>query len=638
MCGISGVAGRFDPQTGLEQVRALNRSLEGRGPDAEGLESWPGCVLGHRRLSIFDLSELGRQPMLSSDRGIGVVFNGAIYNFLELRRELEAAGYAFRSRTDTEILVHGYRHWGIDKLLPRLRGMFAIAIWDAAAGKLTMFRDRLGVKPLYYAERNGQFAFASTARALHAAGFASELDLDGVSEFLEYGYVTDDRSIYAGVRKVPAAGVIEWTPSSGARREWQYWQLPEPSRELARITFGEAVEQAESIFLDAVKMRLEADVKVGALLSGGVDSSLVCWAIARHGGNIGSFTIGTPNDPMDESADAVATARKLGIPHQVIPVDPEDSPGPADLAAAYGEPFACASALGMLRVSKAVKQEATVLLTGDGGDDIFLGYPEHKVFWMAERLAKRVPGGMLLPAWKQARKALPQTGLLRRAKHFGDYILGGLGAVAAVHDGLPFYEAHGLLGPKLRGTSVTHRSMAWSAASARNLMTEFLAFDRRTRFTGEYMTKVDGGAMRYAVEARSPFLDHVLWEFAGALPYGLRLEGGVLKAILREMARRNIGERVATGAKKGFGIPVQRWVAGRWGAKFQELMSESRLAREGWINSGRVLETWKKFSAAGEVPNQLWYLFVLETWFRQEQAQPPVHQQPPPVLQHTVLG
>jgi asparagine synthase (glutamine-hydrolysing) len=322
MCGIAGLAGDFEAAIGQNAVRILNQSQALRGPDAEGMESWPGAVLGHRRLSIFDLSALGNQPMLSPDRQVGVVFNGAIYNFRDLRRELEDNGFEFRSQSDTEVLVHGYRQWGAVKMLAKLRGMFAVGIWDAQNRKLTLFRDRLGVKPLLYAVRGDQFAFASTARALHEAGFSNEIDLDGVTEFLDYGYVTDDRSIYSGVHKVPAGGMLEWT--DGELRITRYWELPQADAD-SKISFDEAVERTESIFLDSVKLRLAADVKVGALLSGGVDSSLVCWAIAKLGGNIRAFTIGTPNDPMDESADAAATARSLGIPHQIIPLAPDDA-------------------------------------------------------------------------------------------------------------------------------------------------------------------------------------------------------------------------------------------------------------------------------------------------------------------------
>ncbi len=623
MCGIAGLIGPCEPHRGRQAVHAMTDSLAWRGPDAEGFACWPGAILGHRRLSIFDLSELGNQPMLSADRQVGVVFNGAIYNFLELRRELEQEGCEFRSRSDTEVLVHGYRRWGIETMLPKLRGMFAIGIWDAAKRKLYLVRDRLGVKPLLYAIQGATLAFASTARALRDAGYATEIDEDSVMEFLEFGYVTDDRCIYRGVQKAPAGGLVEW--SDGQLRVSSYWELPRAG-ERARVSFRDAVEQTESLFLESVKLRLEADVKVGALLSAGVDSSLVCWAIAKLGGDIGAFTIGAPNDPMDESGDAAITARTLGIPHRIIPVAPGDAPNVGELVSAYGEPFACASALGMLRVCKAVKHEATVLLTGDGGDDIFLGYPEHKNLWMAQRLAEKLPDAAL-PAWKRLRRLFPDSGALKRARHFLDYATGGIGAVARAHDGLPVYWRRKLLGGRLEDRTVSQRGIPWSHSSAEKLLSEFLDYDRKTRFTGEYMTKVDGGAMRYAVEARSPFLDHHLWEFAGALPFGLRLHQGRLKAVLREIARRNIGDRVARGPKRGFGIPVRRWLAGRWGADFQQSMLDSRLEKEGFIRSGRVLDFWKERSASGEVPNQLWYLFVLETWLRNEESRPAVRLQ-----------
>lgn len=594
-------------------------SLARRGPDAEGLESWPsGAVFGHRRLSIFDLSEAGKQPMLTDDGRLGVVFNGAIYNFHELRAELVQAGYRFHSQTDTEVLLHGYRHWGIEKLIARLRGMFAIGLWDEDSRRLFLIRDRLGVKPLFYKElEGGGIAFASTARALRDAGVAGGIDEQAIADFLEFGYVTDARAIYRQTFKVPAATAMEWH-NNRIVRQWEYWQPAETGSSTVR-SFEEAVEQTESIFLDAVRLRLEADVPVGTLLSGGVDSSLVCWAIAKLGGDVRAFTIGTPNDPWDESGDAAATARTLGIRHDVINVSAEDAPDVHELTSAYGEPFACASALGMLRVCRAVKPYATVLLTGDGGDDVFLGYPEHKNLWMAQKAAAFVPT-FASRLWPSVRQWIPQTGIAGRAVHFADYSMGGLGAVADVHDGLPVFHRDGLLGERMRDATVSQRDIPWSLPSGRRVLSDFLAYDRKTRFVGEYLTKVDGGAMHYAVEARSPFLDQVLWNFAASLPFEIRLHGGTLKAVLRELARRRIGERVASGRKRGFGVPVQRWLAGKWRAGFEELMRDSVLGREGFINPQAVLQSLGQSAQRGFTPNQLWYVFVLEQWFRQEQT------------------
>lgn len=617
MCGIAGIAGFDDGRDAERRVRRMTDALARRGPDGEGLEAWPRAVLGHRRLAIFDLSNAGRQPMLSEDARVGVVFNGAVYNFRALRAELEARGCAFRSETDTEVLVHGYREWGLDKLVARLRGMFAFGLWDDAEQKLFLVRDRLGVKPLVYALTDeGRLAFATHVRALRAGGFVGELDTRAVAEYLEYGYVPDGRSVYLGARKVAAATIVEWSARDGRVTEREYWQPPRVE-EGARRSFDEAVEEAERLFLRAVELRLQADVPVGALLSGGVDSSLVCWAIRELGGRITAYTVGTPGDPWDETADARETARELGVEHRVLELSADDAPGVGELVEAYAEPFACASALGMLRVSRAVSREATVLLTGDGGDDAFLGYPEHKHFFLAARLARATPGAAAR-AWLACRGRVPRVGLLRRAASFMDYASGGLGAVACAHDGLPFYERARLLGERLAGVEIPQRAIAWSHPSARRVLEEFLRYDRRGRFVGEYMTKVDGATMHYALEARSPFLDQELWEHAARLPFEVRLRGGRLKAVLRELARRKLGARVAEGRKRGFGVPVGRWLAGRWRGAFEEAMRDSVLARDGWVNSAAVLEESRRAAARGHAPNQLWYLFVLETWLRRE--------------------
>ena len=616
MCGIAGLAGSGDREESRFRVRRMMSTLARRGPDGEGLEAWDsGAVLGHRRLSIFDLSDAGRQPMLSPDSSVGIVFNGAIYNFRELRAELETQNYKFKSHTDTEVLVHGYDAWGLDRLLDKIRGMFAFALWDDRKRTLFLVRDRLGVKPLLYACRDGQIAFASTARALRAGGFVDEIDDRAIADYLEFGYVTDDRSIYRGAQKVAAATVVEWSEGRVQRRE--YWRPPVPSN--TQASFDEAVEETERLFLRAVDRRLYADVPVGSLLSGGVDSSLVCWAIAQLGGDVTAFTVGTPGDPADETADAVETATRLGIRHQVIELAGDTGSNLDELVSAYGEPFACASALGMLRVSKAVRGSATVLVTGDGGDDVFLGYPEHRHLFLAQKLARSLPG-FVANGWRKGQDKFPQvgSGSLKRLRSFLNYSTGGLGAVACAHDGLPSYERHGMLGERLRGVSVSQRDIGWSAESGRNVLAEFLEYDRAGRFVGEYMTKVDGATMFHSLEARSPFLDQDLWEFASGLSYETRLHGGNLKAVLRELARRKMGERVAGGRKRGFTIPVGRWLVGRWREALTESLQASLLDREGWINARAALERLNVAVDEGSAPNQLWYIFVLESWLRNE--------------------
>jgi asparagine synthase (glutamine-hydrolysing) len=613
MCGIAGIAGELEQTLAVNAVGRMISTLARRGPDGDGIEVWNSAVLGHRRLAVFDTSEAGRQPMLSPDGSIGIVFNGAVYNFRTLRNDLESLGYQFQSQTDTEVLVHGYREWGIEGLASRIKGMFAFGLWDDNIRKLFLVRDRFGVKPLLFALRGKQLVFASTVRSLRAVGFAGEIDEQAVADYLEFGFVTEDRTIYKSASRVPAACILEWSEQGTSIT--QYWQPPQ-SRSSA-LSFAEAVQETERLFLKAVERRIFADVPVGSLLSGGVDSSLVCWALAKLGADITAYTVGTSLDPSDETADARQTAIELGIQHKVFNISPADDTGISELVRAYPEPFACASALGMLRVSRAVASEATVLITGDGGDDVFLGYPEHRHLWFAERLARSSPR-MAVDLWQRSREKFPRYGRLRRLASFLDYASGGLGAVTDAHDGLPAYHQQGVLGERLTDYTVDQRRIGWSHDSARHVLSNYLDYDRHTRLVSEFLTKVDGATMHYGLEARSPFLDQELWEFASSLPFQLRLHRGRLKAVLRELARRKIGERVASGRKRGFTIPVERWIVGRWREEVVAAFRDSLLEREGWIRPGSALRWLEKSTPTGRAPKQLWYLFVLESWLRNE--------------------
>jgi asparagine synthase (glutamine-hydrolysing) len=621
MCGIAGVVGPHQMEPAESLLRAMVGAIAHRGPDGEGIESWPGAMLGHRRLAIIDLSDAGRQPMLSEDRQVGVVFNGCIYNFVEVRKQLEAHGHVFRSQCDTEVLVRGYEQWGIDQLVPKLRGMFAFALWDNRRRKLFLVRDRLGVKPLIYCAGNGLLAFASTVTALRAAGLVEEIDPQAVLEYLEFGCVVgEERTIFRGACKLPPATILEWQDGKVGRRS--YWSLP-AADETAKITFAEAVEETQRLLVESVRLRLIADVPIGALLSGGIDSTLVCWAVTKLNADLTAFTVSTPGDEADEGPQTVETARRLGIRHQMVTLPREQASLIQEVTDAYGEPFGCSSALAMLRVSEAVKPLATVLLTGDGGDDVFLGYAYHQYFWMAERLARRLPE-LALPLWQSMRPLIEVVPALRRPQHFLDFATGGLGAVTRAHDGLPYYERLQLLGGRLAGMPLVYRQIPWSMGSARRLLGDFLDYQQKMWFVAEYLAKVDGGTMYHALEARSPFLDHVLWEFAAALPYRLRLRGGTLKAILREIVRRQVGAEIAARPKQGFTIPVEQWLASHWSAALQEISQESLLEQSGWIRSGGLGSAVERALAARSVPKQLWYLLVLEHWLRRNAEMRPL--------------
>lgn len=608
-------------QAAVPAMRAMLRSIERRGPDGEGVEKWPGAILGHRRLSIIDLSDAGRQPMLLEDRSIGVSFNGCIYNFLDLRHELDQCGHRFRSHCDTEVLVRGYRQWGIDGLVSRIRGMYAFAIWDDPAQTLFLVRDRLGVKPLIYAESKGRLVFASTVEAVRAAGMGGDIDPRAVQEFLELQYVTDGRAIFQGISKLPAASILEWKPGKGATQR-RYWSVPH-AEETSPIRFEEAVEETEKLLLDAVRLRLTADVPLGVLLSSGVDSALVCWAMAKQNANITAYTVSTPGESVDEASPSAETARILGIPHQVVTLAQDAGVEMLEqLTAAYAEPFGAQSAVAMLRVSAAIKPHATVLLTGDGGDDVFLGYDFYRHYWQAQQVARKLPS-VAGPLWRTAGRLVKQLPGMRRPGHFLDYCTGGLGAVSRAGPGLEFYRGQQMLGEKLAELpELPHRTIPHSMESARNLLTEVLDYQQRMWFTGHFMTKVDGGTMYHALEARSPFLDQALWEFSSRLPLGLRLRGGELKAVLREIVRRRVGPHVASRKKQGFSIPVERWITSReqWAGAMDRAADQALCEQQGWIRPGSLRRASREAQERGVAPTQLWLLLVFEYWLRRAQS------------------
>ena len=616
MCGIAGVVGQNDSAVAIATVQKMISILARRGPDGEGIEAWDGVVLGHRRLAIFDLTDAGKQPMLTPDRALGVVFNGAIYNYRDLRHELLSSGYAFASHTDTEVLLHGYAEWGLDRLVGRLRGMFAFALWDNRAKKLFLVRDRLGVKPLVFAVKDHVLAFASTVRALSVAGYSGDLDEEGINGFLEFGFFPDHRCIYRGVTKVPAASIVEWSEGNVSTR--RYWAR-EPEPRLQKISFRDAVHEARRLLLDAVKVRLHADVPVGALLSGGVDSGLVCWAVQELDGDVTAYTVATPGDPWDEAAAAKETAGALHLKHRVVEMSEDETPEIDDLVSAYAEPFGSASALGMLRVCRAISRSSgvKVLLTGDGGDDVFLGYPRHRNLWIADKLSRHLP----LPAmgwwWRASRAWVPRVGPLRRAAALLEYTTRGLDGVVDYSTGLQRDVTDGLVGDRLKRARAIP-TMRGLRQSERGVLSEFLDYEFNNRFVGEYMTKVDGAAMHYGIEARAPFLDQYLWEFATSIPFDIRLHRGQLKAVLRQLVREEIGAVVARRPKRGFSIPVQRWIVRRWRTWVETLLRDSVLERENWIRPGAALKQLTESAGTGSAPLQLWYVIALEAWIRHE--------------------
>jgi asparagine synthase (glutamine-hydrolysing) len=389
------------------------------------------------------------------------------------------------------------------------------------------------------------------------------------------------------------------------------------------MSFEEAVEQTEQLLIESVRLRLQADVPIGVLLSSGVDSALICWAMTQLNAKIAAFTVSTPGDVTDEASATAETAKLLEIPLQVVTLPKEDGAGIIDqMVEAYAEPFGAQSALAMLRVSTAVRPFATVLLTGDGGDDVFLGYQFYRHCLEAQRIARYLPDfstGM----WAALRPLAAAIPGLRRPVHFLDYCTGGLGAVARAGEGLTFYRKWDMLGERMWGLGeLPYRLLPSSIQSARHLLSDLLDYQQRMWFSGHFMTKVDAGTMYHALEARAPLLDQKLWEFAARLPLKLRLRGNELKPVLREIVRRRIGPAVAARKKRGFDIPVERWIANpqRWGAVLNDTVEDSVLERDGWIRSGSLRQAARKAQQEGIAPNQLWLLLVLEKWMRRSRT------------------
>jgi asparagine synthase (glutamine-hydrolysing) len=387
------------------------------------------------------------------------------------------------------------------------------------------------------------------------------------------------------------------------------------------VSFDEAVERTEELILESVRLRLCADVPLGVLLSGGIDSTLICWAMAKLNANIEAFTMAAPGDVQDEAGAARETAQILGIPHRVVPLPEQRLTLLDELTEAYSEPFAPFSALGVLLVSQAVRSSATVLLTGDGGDDVFLGYPFMSNAWLAQQTARRLPPGTP-QLWRGVRSLVPAAGPLRRVKNFLEYATSGISAYARAHDGLPWFHQRSMLGERLGDAALRHRQMEPSFDSAQRLLTDVLDYHQRLHFTSEFMQKVDGGTMYHALEARSPLLDHQIWEFAASLPYETRFHGGQLKAVLREIVRRRVGESVASRKKQGFTVPVERWLAGKWSHELDRLKGSTLLESNGWIAPGRLEPAVAEALRNGRVPLQMWYMLAFERWLERSQATP----------------
>ena len=618
MCGIIGVASR----TAVSERGwlALGRdALRHRGPDDVG-EWWSadGCVgVGHRRLAIIDLSAAGHQPMQYADGGLCIVFNGEIYNFADLRQELMAKGHAFRSHSDTEVILAAYREWGTD-CLSRLNGMFAFALYDIRRRQLFIARDRAGEKPLFYAPAQGMLRFASELKGLMAdPALARRIDPEALDCYLAMGFVPGERSMLQGVKKLPPAHALVFDLNSGQSRLWRYWELPQLSDSATKGSADEAglLDELEALLEDAVRRQLVADVPVGVLLSGGVDSSLVTAMAVRAAPKVKTFTIRFPGfGQYDETEHARLIARHFGTEHvELVAAESTVELLPL-LARQFDEPVVDSSMIPTYLVSRLVREHCTVALGGDGGDELFGGYPHYnRLLWMQEH-----SGGMP----QNVRLAVANTAEVLLPVGFrGRNWLQGLGV--DLRTGLPLIFS---LFDRDTRRRLMARHGAWELAAERireeripesaDLLQRATRMDFGNYLAEQILVKVDRASMLNSLEVRAPLLDFRLIEFAfGKVPSRLKATAGSRKILLKQLAARVLPREFDQQRKQGFSIPLSAWLqSGPWKAFFRETLLDSDTTVFDRKEVSRLLAGQTTGRANSE---RLFALVLFELWRRE---------------------
>lgn len=569
MCGIAGFISE-SPRFSPDLLVRMRDTLSHRGPDACGWAGWNGSVkvediagpisagLAHRRLSIIDLSPLGHQPMSNEDGTVWIAFNGEIYNFQEFRAELESKGHCFRSRSDTETILHLYEEYGVEGLLQRINGMFAFAIWDVRKRQLVLARDRVGKKPLYYARLDdGSLLFASEMKALLESGLVERSRLDGVAldQIWTFGYPVGSRTVYAGIRQLGAGSYMTW--EGGRIHEGRYWNVPFGHEPASERSLDDQADELESLLEDAVRIRLIADVPLGLFLSGGIDSSLIAaMGVKVAGKALRSFTIAFGDADYDESNHARAVAAHLGLENQVLRVDEDLYSHSQEIVRYFDEPFGDSSAVPTYFVAKLARQHVTVALSGDGGDELFAGYP-----WYREGL--RLWG---VPAQRAAfHRPLPVKERLRDLKLRLDGPVRGFTHIQKL---LSEKRRQSLFSSEFRaaipaGVSRAEREALFPGPARGGVLSSMQACDIQSYLVSDILVKVDRMSMAHALECRSPLLDYRVIEFAARLPYAARYdERGKGKRVLRQLLARHVPRELFERPKQGFSVPWHRWCTG----------------------------------------------------------------------------
>jgi len=628
----------------VERVLSMTAALEHRGPDDSGVHaiSDGGPVLGHRRLSILDLSPLGHQPMQSHCGRHWIVYNGEIYNFREIRRELEQLRHRFQSDSDTEVILAAYTQWGLSAV-SRFRGMFAFALWDGALNRLHLCRDRFGVKPLYYARSQQLLAFSSEPKALHCIGLAGgEVDPAALCEYLQFGYVSAPRSLYAALRTVRPGTTLTFDSTLEAT-ESTYWSATElyaaasvgPTRQaLINLPEAELLDRVESELAEAFRYRLVSDVPVGVFLSGGIDSSIVAALLARvPGTTLRTFTIGYAGSEFDESEYARTVASHLGAQHtEFIVSEAEALALFSRLDDIADEPIGDSSLVPTLMVSELARRHVKVALSADGADELFGGYARYAVCaryasrnggllralrWLSAEALSRMPPRWIAAAYRLTRGEHQRfAGIEDKLRKFIN--------LSRARDTFSGYRATVSEWTSRQGSDLGARSSEFEAELARAFhapdctdeVSRFMHFDLTRYLPGDLLTKVDRASMAVSLEAREPFLDHKLAALAVALPVEWKLRGGQNKYVLRRLLDRHYPAGLFDRPKHGFSAPVGKWLRGPLRGILEDELAPRRVRELGLLDADAVQRAVTQFIAGGVSTSAagMWFLLQLQRW------------------------
>jgi asparagine synthase (glutamine-hydrolysing) len=622
MCGIAGfvespsVRSPFDAESARALAHRMCEAIRHRGPDDEGMLVEPGAALAMRRLSIIDAAT-GHQPISNENGRISVVFNGEIYNFRELRQSLQAAGHRFSTATDTEVIVHAYEHWGAASFA-RLRGMFALALLDRRDGSVLVARDRVGIKPLYYAPVAGRLYFGSEIKSLLCApDLPRDLNLDALDHYLSFLYAPRDESFFACIRKLPPGNLLTWRNGQISVRP--FWEPA--THETFSGSEADAVDQLQDVLTDAVRAHLVSDVPLGAFLSGGIDSSLVVALMARvSGARVKTFSIGFEQPEYDERAYARRVAQAFDTDHHEDVVRPDGVAVLERIVTHFDEPFGDTSALPTWYVSQLAAREVTVVLSGDGGDEMFGGYtryiPDARVTAVdryAPAALRRVAGavGARLPNGARGKRFLRHVARDARGRYL---------------DAIGFFTADdkaGLLTPDVRrqlagGDPECRLIRHFDRYTQLSWPSQMMRFDVETYLPEDILTKVDRMSMAHSIEARVPLLDNAVIDFASSLPAALKIRDGRRKHVLKEVAARFLPGELIDRRKQGFGVPLDVWFRGNLRELFADTLLSARSLQRGYFQAaflrGLIHE---HVSARRDHTFRLWQLLVFERWLQQ---------------------